>query len=230
MIKQTLLVVRSYGYALVAVLIICRLLFNRYQKGMNKVPGPFLNSISTIPRLWSVYRSQSHTLDIELHRKYDKIVRLAPKIVSVSDASEITQMYGITTKFVKSEFFKLGAFTDDKGEYIDDPFSTKDRKIHSRLKRGAANAYSLNNVVKMEPFINKVTDRLLNMLDEYAETKKVCNLGDILKNYAMDTIFAITFGKDFNYLEKGDHLALYYVLDVFTDYMAIVSQAHDLIR
>ncbi|KAF7543329.1 hypothetical protein G7Z17_g10830 [Cylindrodendrum hubeiense] len=62
------------------------------------------------------------------------------------------------------------------------------------------------------------------MLDEYAETKRVCNLGDILKNYAMDTIFAITFGKDFNYLEKGDHLALYYVLDVFTDYLAIFGQ------
>ncbi|KAH7007051.1 cytochrome P450 oxidoreductase [Ilyonectria destructans] len=133
-------------------------------------------------------------------------------------------MCGITTEFVKSESFKLGAFTDDKGEYIDDPFSTKDGKIHSRLNIGAANAYSLNNVVKMEPFINKVTDRLLNMLDEHAETKKVCNLGDILKYYAMDTIFAITFGKDFNYLEKGDHLDLYYVLDVFTHYMAIFGQ------
>lgn len=195
---------------------------NRYQKGLHAVPGPFLNSISSIPRIWSVYRSQSHSTDIELHRRYGRVVRLAPRIISVSDVQAINQIYGITTKFVKSDFFKLGAFIDEDGEYIPDPFSTKDRKIHSRLKRGAANAYSLNSIVHMEPYIDKVTERLIKLLDGYVESKRPCRLGDTLKNYAMDAIFAITFGKDFNYLENGDHLELYRSLDISTDYMAIV--------
>jgi hypothetical protein len=160
---------------------------------------------------------------MKLHQKYGKIVRLAPRIISVSSTAAVEQLYGISTKFVKSEFFKLGAFTDDKGEYIPDPFSTQDRHVHSRLKRGAANAYSLTSLVKMEPLVSPVTERLLRILDRHAEAGIMCDFGDVLKNYAMDAIFAISFGQDMNYLEKGDHLRLYRVLDIFTSYMAIVS-------
>ncbi|KAK7424576.1 hypothetical protein QQZ08_008586 [Neonectria magnoliae] len=193
-VKQILNALWSHCFVTVAVLIAARLTCNRYHKGLQKIPGPFLNSISTIPRIWSVYRSQSHRDDIKLHQRYGKVVRLAPKIVSVSDVSAIDQIYGISIKFVKSEFFKLGAFTDENGEFIPDPFSTQDRNVHSRLKRGAANAYSLGNVVKMEPYVSGVTERLLKLLDDYAECGKVCNLGVILKNYAMDSIFAMSFG------------------------------------
>ncbi|VUC23384.1 unnamed protein product [Clonostachys rosea] len=203
------------------LLLVCHFLFNRYHKGLEKVPGPFLNSISTIPRIWSVYRASSHVDDMRLHQKYGHIVRVAPRIISVSDTASVEHLYGITTKFVKSEFFKLGAFTDDKGEYIPDPFSTQDRHIHSRLKRGAANAYSLASLVKMEPLISPVTNRLLKLLDRHADSGTICDFGDVLKNYAMDAIFCISFGQDMNYLEKGDHIRLYHVLDIFASYMAI---------
>ncbi|CAH0020334.1 unnamed protein product, partial [Clonostachys rhizophaga] len=175
-------------------------------------------------RLSLVYRSRSHMDDMKLHRKYGKIVRLAPQIISVSNTATVEHLYGISTKFVKSEFFKLGAFTDEKGEYISDPFSTQDRHVHSRLKQGAANAYSLTSLVKMEPLLSPVTERLLRILDRHAEAGTMCDFGDVLKNYALDAIFAISFGQDMNYLEKGDHLRLYRVLDIFTSYMAIFGQ------
>jgi hypothetical protein len=31
-----------------------RIIFNRGQKGLHNILGPFLNSITAIPRLWSV--------------------------------------------------------------------------------------------------------------------------------------------------------------------------------
>ncbi|KAK7214291.1 hypothetical protein V2G26_021469 [Clonostachys chloroleuca] len=76
----------------------------------------------------------------------------------------------------------------------------------------------------MEPLVSPVTERLLRILDRHAEAGTVCDFGDVLKNYAMDAIFAISFGQDMNYLEKGDHLRLYRVLDIFTSYMAIFGQ------
>jgi len=41
-----------------------------------------------------------------------------------------------------------------------DPFILKDKEMHSRMKRNAANAYSLNALVQMEPYV----DRLLGLL------------------------------------------------------------------
>lgn len=204
-------------------LVVLYLLSNRYQKGLWRIPGPGLRSISTIPRMLAIYLTHSHKYDIELHRKYGKVVRVAPNILSISDTAEINQLYGITTKFIKSGFYSLAEVFDENGELMPDPFVLKDKTLHSRMKRNAANAYSLNALVQMESYVDDVTSHLLTILDEYAEAGTICNIGDIVKNYAMDAVTSITFGRNFNYLDKGDTLRFYTTLDIFTDYMAIAS-------
>lgn len=211
-------------YLLIATaVVLLYLLLNRYQKGLNKIPGPWLDSVSTIPRMWHVYRGQSQDRDIELHKKYGKIVRIAPNTLSISDPSVINQLYGITTKFKKSDFYSLAEVYDEQNQLIPDPFVLKDKELHSRVKKNAANAYSLANLVQMEPYVDRVTERLLMKLDRGTENKTGVDLGILLKNYAMDAVFSITFGSDFDYIEKGDTLGMYRLIDLFTDYMAIVS-------
>lgn len=173
--------------------------------------------------MWAIYATPSHEYDIELHQKYGQIVRIAPNILSVSDTAEIGQIYGITTKFIKSEFYSLSEVYDENGELLPDPFILKDKALHTRMKRNAANAYSLNGLVQMEPYVDAVTMTLLKMLDRFAEAGNICNIGVIMKNYAMDAVTSITFGQTFNYLEKGDTMKFFKGLDIFTDYMAIVS-------
>jgi len=179
--------------------------------------------MSTIPRIWSVYRASSHLDDINLHHKYGKIVRVAPTIFSISDTAEISHIYGVTTKFAKSGFYSLAEVYDKTGKLLPDPFVLRNKELHSRMKRNAANAYSLAALQQQEPYVDEVTRNLLKILDRHAETGNVCDIGDIAKNYAMDAVTTITFGRNFNYLEKGDTLKLYKGIDIFTDYMAIVS-------
>lgn len=209
--------------ALALCLTVAHFLSNRYQKGLWRVPGPWLRSISVIPRMWSIYATHSHIYDIELHKKYGKVVRVAPNTLCVSDTSQINQIYGITTKFVKSGFYSLSEVFDENGELMPDPFILKDKELHTRMKRNAANAYSLNALVQMEPYVDDVIKTLLKTLHSYAIEGTVCNIGDIAKNYAMDAVTSITFGKNFNYMEKGDSLKFFKGLDIFTDYMAIAS-------
>lgn len=45
----------------------------------------------------------------------------------------------------------------------------------------------------------------------------------VLKDYAMDAVLAVTFRRDFNYIEKCDVLKMYDILETVADYMAIVS-------
>ncbi|KAK5188987.1 hypothetical protein LTR96_011027 [Exophiala xenobiotica] len=221
---STLLHSPTTWLATLLVLTALYLTSNRYQKGLSKIPGPWVRSLSTLPRMWAIYATHSQEYDIKLHEKYGKIVRVAPNILSISDTSEINQLYGITTKFTKSGFYSLAEVYDENGQLFPDPFILKDKDLHSRMKRNAANAYSLNALIQMEPYVDEVLGALLNKLDSFAANGADCDLGETSKDYAMDAVTSITFGKNFNYINKGDHLRFYKGLDVMTDYMAIFGQ------
>ncbi|CAK7199356.1 hypothetical protein SEUCBS139899_002034 [Sporothrix eucalyptigena] len=171
--------------------------------------------------MWSIYRGLHHLDDLQLHARYGPVVRLAPNLVSVSDPAEISQIYGITTKFIKSPFYDLSAVYDEEG-LVPDPFVLrKDKGLHARMKRNAANGYSMNGLVKCEPWIEPVMDRLIAILDQHADAQTVCDLGDLMKRFAMDAVLSLTFGHDLSYLERGDHYGFFPIVDLFTAYMAI---------
>lgn len=218
----------AYWPLAIPSLLILYLVSNRYQKGLRQVPGPFLNSLSTLPRIWSVYRGHHHLDDLQLHAKYGKVVRVGPNLISIADTSEINQLYGITTKFVKSPFYDLASTYDEEG-LVPDPFVLrKDKALHSRMKRNAANAYSLNGLIQFEPWVEPVLSRFIHHLDEYAYENRICNLGDRLKDFAMDAVCNLTFGSDFGYLEKGDELGFFNTMDLINNYMSLVHNSPSL--
>ncbi|KAI5867540.1 cytochrome P450 [Durotheca rogersii] len=178
------------------------LLRNRYR--LSSVPGPLLNSISVLPRLWSVYRGSSHLDDLALHKKYGKIVRVAPGLVSVSDVSQLDQIYGISSQFYKSSFYDPVRLYDEEG-ILPDPFVLADKTLHARMKRNSANAYSLKALIQLEPLVDGVIARLFNHLDAtYVETGKTCDIGEYMHFFSMDAIFTVTFGADLDFISQGD--------------------------
>lgn len=222
LLQQSLTFLRENLFLVTLIIICSYMLSNYFQKGLYKIPGPWTRKFTTLPRIISVYKGKSHEDDIRLHDKYGKIVRLAPNLLSISDTDEIKKIYGIGTNFYKSRFYELSSAHDEEG-LIPDTFILTDRALHTRMKRNAANAYSLSGLVQMEPWIEPVTERLLRMLETQATQNQVVDMSVLLKNYAMDAVFALTFGRDFNYLEKGDILGIYRVTELFSDYMAVVS-------
>jgi hypothetical protein len=78
------------------VVIACLLyfLYNREATSLRRIPGPFLASIS---QFWIVYQQrglQRPIVDLELHRKYGTIVRIAPNEVMVSSPQSKKIIYG----------------------------------------------------------------------------------------------------------------------------------------
>ncbi|KAF1851628.1 cytochrome P450 oxidoreductase [Cucurbitaria berberidis CBS 394.84] len=215
---------KQYWVAIIGLATLLYLLSNRYQKGLQKIPGPWIRSVSSIPRILSVYKSFSHEDDLRLHKKYGKIVRIAPNSLSISDPHEINTLYGISTKFYKSRFYDLASVHDEEG-LVPDPFVLTNKELHSRMKRNAANAYSMNGLLQMESWIEPVTERLLQRLEErHVKTGQPCDLGKLLQLYAMDAVFSLTFGKDKDFMEHGDQHGMMRTLDLMTDYMAIFGQ------
>lgn len=223
-LSTTLTTAKSHPFSLFFLIITAYLLHNRYQRNLHHVPGPWLRSISTLPRMWSVYCGHSHDDDLAMHRQYGSVVRIAPNLISISDPRAIPQIYGPSSQFRKSRFYELSAVHDDEG-LVPDPFVLADKALHARMKRNAASAYSMNALVQMEPWLAGPAQRLFDLLDEAAAIKQKCDLGELLRRYAMDAVFALTFGKDLDFLRKGDRTGMLKTLDVFTDYMAIVSSS-----
>ncbi|KGO41813.1 Cytochrome P450 [Penicillium expansum] len=221
MIQETVAFLKDHWVLVLLSTVTTHLVYNYARKGLWRIPGPWFRGISSLPRILSVYNNKSHDEDIQLHQKYGNIVRLAPNLLSIADPVEINQIYGIGTKFYKSGFYNLSSAYDDEG-LVPDTFVLTDKTLHTRMKRNASNAYSTNGLVQMESWIDPVTERLLGKL--HRQAGEPIEISSILKDYAMDAVFAVTFGRDFNYIENGDVLKMYGILETVADYMAIFGQ------
>ena len=74
---------------------------NRYFTSLRKLPGPFLASCTRLPRFLAVLGGRPHEWELALHRKYGKIVRTGPDLVSVGDPAAINLIYNASDKFKK---------------------------------------------------------------------------------------------------------------------------------
>jgi hypothetical protein len=81
---------------------------------------------------------------------------------------------------------------------------TVDEAQHAAMKRPIAQAYSLSTLVEFEPFIDSTTAVLFSRLDElFANSNKICDLGEWLQFYAFDVIGELTFSKRLGFLQQG---------------------------
>ncbi|KAH8197773.1 hypothetical protein TruAng_008062 [Truncatella angustata] len=186
---------------LLAATELARRLYKRRRLGT--IRGPFLASLSNFYRFFRVIRGDAHLRDIALHRKYGNVVRLGPNVVSIGSPLAIPQIYGITAKHQKSDFYPVNQ-TYSRGRLIPGLFSTTDDKLHRHMKRPIAGLYSMSNVIGYEPLIDKTTELFISQIEEkFARTGERCSLSDWLQFYAFDVMGDVTFSRRLGFLEQG---------------------------
>ena len=87
--------------AVLAVACVAYLLKNRYNRGLNKYPGPFLASLTNWWRFWDVYKRRPELTHIRLHEEHGDVVRLGPNVLSFSDPKALKSIYGLNKGFTK---------------------------------------------------------------------------------------------------------------------------------
>ena len=92
---------KTYSIPITLGLIVCNLLWNKFQPGLVKIPGPTLAAYSKFWRLYDVYKGHAHLTAIDLHRQYGPLVRIAPNHVSVADPKMIPVIYTNKEDFTK---------------------------------------------------------------------------------------------------------------------------------
>lgn len=96
----TNVLVRHWPTALL-VIFVSYLLKNRFNRGLNKYPGPLFASLTDWWRFWDVYRRRPEVTHIKLHAKHGDVVRLGPNALSFANPKALKTIYGLNKGFIK---------------------------------------------------------------------------------------------------------------------------------
>ncbi|KFY13167.1 hypothetical protein V492_03442 [Pseudogymnoascus sp. VKM F-4246] len=191
------------------------------------IPGPFL---ARFTRLWyfcQVARGNFEQVNIQLHRKYGPIVRIAPNEYSFSDLDVVKTIYGHGTNFIKAPWYDAHG---DPSNVRTNLFIDRNMKRHAENRRKVANLYSMTALLKMEPSVDSGVEIVLQRFDELASSKQTINMHYWLQCYAFDVIGLITFSRRFGFLDKGKDIggiikSLHYIF-VYTTLAGIYNEWH----
>ncbi|KAH8658478.1 putative P450 monooxygenase [Xylariales sp. PMI_506] len=188
----------------IALGILVLLLRVRLRKGLRDIPGPLWASVTPFDRIMTAASGTQHLVHRDYHRKYGSIVRVGPGHVSIADAQYIPVLYGITSKFVKSDFYSLFDVMTPSGP-VPTVFSIRDPVGHSALKKPVAHAFAMTSLLDLEPMVDQCTRILEEKLDRMQ--KAPIDLGTWMQWYAFDVISSITFSDRFDFMKNETDVA-----------------------
>lgn len=190
---------QSVIWLFVAACLLIYLISVRFRKGLRDVPGPFWASILPLDRIITAGKGHQFEAHLRYHEKYGSLVRIGPNHVSFADGEALSTVYNITTKFYKSDYYKVFDAKLPMGK-LPTVFSIRDEQLHRALKRPVANAYSMGTMVDLEP----LTDSCIKILEDKLDgmQHRDIDLGTWLHWYAFDVITSITFSNRLGFMEQ----------------------------
>jgi len=211
--------------AVLGVAFVAYLASNRFNRGLNKYPGPFIASLTDWWRFWIVYKRRPEVEHIQLHEKLGDVVRLGPNNLSFSDPKALKSIYGLNKGFTKSEFYPVQQSVAG-GHRLPSLFSTTSEPFHAQLRRSVNSAFSMSTLIQYEPFVDSTTELFLNQTDKlYANARESCDFARWLQFYAFDVIGEMTYSKRHGFLEENKDVdgIIDYIANLF-NYVAPVGQ------
>ncbi|KAI0448693.1 trichothecene C-15 hydroxylase [Xylaria acuta] len=184
----------------VIVAILSRISYRLYLHPLSSFPGLMLWRATRIP--WFI-ESQTCVLPyrvLELHKKYGKIIRIAPDEVSVMDP-------------VAWKEFSAREFPHHMGHYrpstrMPTNITFANREEHARLRRRLNSGFSDRTMGSQEPIIGSYVDLLMKRLNEKCDKGSTAlNMRDWYSWTTFDIIGDLAFGESFDCLKNSAYHA-----------------------
>lgn len=182
--------------------------------GLRKYPSP---SIAGYTSWWLVFRSLRNERWVkvgEAHEKYGSVVRIGPKHLSFTSPAALREIYGHSATPVKDAFYSNQAGnTPNMADAVD-------KSVHSMKRRALANVFSPKEVLRMEPQIANLVQKLLRDIEIKAGGEFVSSgdrqqvIGgsfDIrpwFNFFSYDVITTIVWSSPYGFLDKGNDLCI----------------------
>lgn len=91
----------SFALAAIVLIVYLQLLYTRYRKQLNSIPGPFVASFSNLWKLAAVYYEDMPGWNMSVHEKYGPVVRIGPNHVSFASPDAFQIIHGSRQAFAK---------------------------------------------------------------------------------------------------------------------------------
>ncbi|ETS80072.1 hypothetical protein PFICI_07601 [Pestalotiopsis fici W106-1] len=207
---------------------------------LGKIPGPLGARISRLWYLKHVVGGNFHRRNIELHRLYGPVVRIAPGQYSIDDPEAVKVIYGIgksfekaselsnTDKIIKASWYDASS---DPTAAWRDLFTDRSALRHAAYRRQVANLYSATSLRNMEGDVDEIVQVLLDSMSQNSKAKKNIDLQFWMQCFAFDAISRLTLGKSLGLLPDGrDRNGLFKSLHDYLKYCAAVGIFSELHR
>lgn len=185
------------------VVLLGHFFYNAFRRDLSWVPGPFLSRFSNLYRATLSFKGSWIDANVAAHKKYGRLVRWGPNMVTVSDPQMVDHIFGHRTDFEKSDMV-VPWQKRIKGKPFTGIVDTKDRRRHAEMKRPIAGVYAMANINANEVFIDDTIAYFVKRLDEvFVRNGGACNIDEWLQWFAYDLIGEITISRKFGLLEAG---------------------------
>lgn len=208
-------IVKGVLAALIVLRILYALLISPLVSPLRNIPGPVAGRFTNLWWFLRVYRGDFQYDNIALHRKYGPLVRVAPEHVSFDDPASLKTVYGIASKFPKSDWYQTARAP---GKNVFTLFTDQNIRRHAETRKLFQHMYSMSSLVSYETFVDQCTEMFVDRLTEMAARGRPVDMAHWFQAYAFDVIACITYGTRFGFLDRGE------------DIKNLMGSLHDLIR
>lgn len=167
--------------------------YNRYFHPLKDFPGPFWASITSLWYYRAIIASKHDDYQLEIHRKYGPMVRLAPGHIQIADPEAIETIYGPKQNFLKSHFYTP---FDAKISPTPDTFVIRDDKTHTERRRAVAHIYTQAAVLEYEPCVDRVIDLFEKRMEQFVDSGEIVDIALWFRKYTFDVIGEMFYGKE----------------------------------
>lgn len=186
---------------------------------LRHIPGPFIDSITTLRSFYWLKRSDFNTFVLDLQKDYGEIVRLTPTGVMISDPDVGWRINSARSAYNRSGWYESMKFNPWGGTVLTEMNPVSHDKRKSKLIHGFAGK-SLQHVERsLDVQIETLKDVLKTRIEEAAASGKqgksaALDIGRILHYFQVDLITYTGLGESwgdltqdkdhYNYIEDGN--------------------------
>jgi len=169
------------------------IIYSRFFHPYHDIPGPFAASITQWRYFRSIRYGIAENIQLPLHKKYGRMVRIGPDDVSIMDATALDTIYGLDPIWEKTEFYD--SFNPRIGDRTD-IFTERDEKIHTIQRKKTGSLFTLGAVLEYEPCIDRIIDIFCRCMEDIASSGEIVDVSIWFRRYSFDVIGEMFYGKE----------------------------------
>lgn len=125
---------------------------------LKSVPGPLLGRLTGFYITFLEFAGHRATTVAALHKRYGRVVRLAPDQLSFASPEALKDIYGANSKFTKGPIYESLGF---KGV-----FTTREQSEYRVMKKRVVPSFNPASLNELEPIVHRQVGNLIKCFDK----------------------------------------------------------------